>query len=73
MSEPTESSSSNTLVRAGVLCALGGMFCVSLFLWWGFAPWSVGLGVFLGATLLLVAMVFYIVAVFRELRQRGIL
>ncbi len=73
MSGPRESSSANTLVRTAVLCALIGLLCVSLFLWWGFNPWSVGFGVFLGAPLLLVAMGLYIVAVFRELRQRGIL
>jgi hypothetical protein len=68
-----ESVGVNILVRIAVVCALIGLFCVWLFLWIGFAPWSVGLGVFLGAPLLVAAVVLYIIAVMRDLRQRGAL
>ncbi len=68
-----ESVRVNTLVRAAVLCALLGLLFVLVFLWSGFAPWSVGLGVFLGAPMLLIAMVLYTVAVLLDLRQRGVL
>jgi len=68
-----ESVGVNILVRIAVVCALIGLFCVWLFLWIGFAPWSVGLGVFLGTPLLVAAVVLYIIAVMRDLRQRGVL
>lgn len=73
MNGQTESSRVSTLVHVAVVCTLIGLLCVVLFLWGGFAAWSVGLGVFLGTPLLLIAVVLYVVAVFRDLRQRGIL
>ncbi len=73
MNNSKESVGVNILVRIAVVCALIGLLCVWLFLWIGFAPWSVGLGVFLGAPLLVAAVVLYIIAVMRDLRQRGAL
>ncbi len=73
MNNSKESVGVNILVRIAVVSALIGLFCVLLFLWIGFAPWSVGLGVFLGAPLLVVAVALYIIAVMRDLRQRGVL
>lgn len=60
-------------VRYAVLFAMAGLICVLLFLVFGFAPWSVGLGVFLGFPLLMVAVVLYLVAVVRDLRRRNVL
>lgn len=73
MNNSKESVGVDILVRIAVVCALIGLFFVMLFLWRGFAPWSVGLGVFLGAPLLVAAVVLYIIAVMRDLRQRGAL
>lgn len=73
MNNSKESVGVNILVRIAVVCALIGLFCVWLFLWIGFAPWSVGLGVFLGTPLLVAAVVLYVIAVMRDLRQRGVL
>lgn len=61
------------LVRTAVVCALIALLGMLSFLWRGFAPWSLGVGVFLSAPLLLVAMGLYIVAVVQDLRQQGIL
>lgn len=55
------------------MCALVGLFCISLFLWRGFASWSVGLGVFLGVPLLFAGVLLYLIAVVRDLRERGVL
>ncbi len=73
MNNSKESVGVNILVRLSVVSALIGLFCVLLFLWSGFAEWSVGLGVFLGAPLLVVAVALHIIAVMRDLRQRGVL
>ncbi len=73
MSGRRDSCSTNPLVRPAVVCALIGLLGMLLFLWRGFAPWSLGVGVFLSAPLLLVAMGLYIVAVLQDLRQQGIL
>ena len=50
-----------------------GLLSVLLFLWSGFAPWSVGVGLFFGAPLLIIAVMLYLIAVVRDLRQRGAL
>lgn len=74
MSKPEQHPPSiDRLIRWAVILALVGLACVILFLWQGFAAWSVGLGVFLGAPLLLLAMGLYTVAVVRDLRRRGAL
>ena len=58
------------LVRTATLFALAGFFCILLFLIFGFKAWSVGVGVFLGFPLLIVAVVLYVLAVIRDLRHR---
>lgn len=73
MSEIERTASVDRLIRIAVISALAGLVCVLLFLWQGFAAWSVGIGVFLGAPLLLIAMVTYVAAVVLDLRQRGAL
>ena len=73
MMTPEEAPGVNTLVRTAVACALIGLLSVLLFLWSGFAPWSVGMGVFFGAPLLVIAVMLYLIAVVRDLRQRGVL
>lgn len=60
------------LVRVAVGCALVGLLCALLFLGSDFTPWSVGLGVFLGFPLLIIAMVLYVIAVARDLQRHGL-
>lgn len=69
----TPSSSSNSVqsrVRWAVLCTLAGLTCVLLFLLFGFEPWSVGIGVFLGFPLLLGGIGLYLAGVVHDLRRR---
>ena len=73
MTAPEEATGVNTLVRAAVVCALIGLLSALLFLWSGFAPWSMGVGIFFGAPLLVIAVMVYLIAVVRDLRQRGVL
>ena len=73
MNTSEEATVINKLVRIAVGCALIGLLSVLLFLWSGFAPWSVGIGVFFGAPLLVIAVMLYLIAVVRDLRQRGVL
>ena len=73
MNTSEEATVINRLVRIAVVCALIGLLSVLLFLWSGFAPWSVGVGLFFGAPLLIAAVVLYLIAVVRDLRQRGVL
>ena len=68
-----KASKSDSLLRAAVLCGLVGLVCVLLFLWRGFTSWSVGLGMFFGVPVLVVALILYIIAVVRDLRERGAL
>jgi hypothetical protein len=53
-----------------VVCTLAGLACVFLFLLFGFEPWSVGIGVFLGFPLLLGGIGLYLAGVVSDLRQR---
>ena len=62
----------SALVRVAVAGAMVGLLCVLLFLWRGFTVWSLGVGIFLGSPLLLVAMVLYVIAVARDLRRHGL-
>jgi len=73
MNSSRESVGISILVRIAVVCALIGLFSISLFLWFGFAAWSAGVGIFFGTPLLVVAMILYIIAVVRDLRQQGVL
>lgn len=59
------------LVRIAVLCTIVGLSCLYIFLWLGFSPWSVGIGIGAGVPLTTVAMALYLLAVIRELRRRG--
>jgi hypothetical protein len=54
-------------------CAIAGLFCVLLFLWYGFGAWTVGLGTFVGIPLLVLAVLLYITAVITDLKTRGAL
>jgi len=76
-SEPEElrhesSSRVRMLVRTAVVIALVALSCVLAFLIAGFRAWSVGLGTFLGAPLLTVAMGIYLFAVFLDLKNRDV-
>jgi hypothetical protein len=59
------------LVRIAVGCALVSLCCLAVLLWYGFTPWSVGVGIVLGVPLFAVAVVLYGVAVVRELHRHG--
>lgn len=63
----------NRLARAAVICSIIGLVCVLVFLWRGFTAFSVGVGVFLGAPILLLGMVLYLFAVVSDLRRRDVL
>ena len=69
MQKTKEPSQSSLLVRVAVACALVGLLCALLFLWSGFTPWSLSVGVMLSFPLLLVAIILYVIAVARDLRQ----
>ena len=66
-----EPAPASTLVRVAAVCALVGLSCMSVFLWLNFSPWSVGIGIVAGAPLTAIALALYLLAVVRELRQRG--
>ena len=61
------------LIGMGVNCAIIGLVCVLLFLWHGIGAWSMGLGMFVGIPLLVIAVLLYVVAVSRDLKRRGAL
>jgi hypothetical protein len=56
-----------------VNCAIVGLTCVLLFLWFGFGAWTMGLGTFVGIPLLMLAVLLYISAVVTDLKTRGAL
>jgi hypothetical protein len=59
------------LVRWAVMLALGGLSCLSVFLWQDFSALSVGVGIVVGLPLTVSAIALYGIAVVRELRRRG--
>jgi hypothetical protein len=61
------------LIGIAVDIALIGLVCVYLFLWHGLGAWSMGLGMFIGMPLLLIAILLYVVAVARDMKRRGAL
>ena len=61
------------LICIAVDIALVGLVCVYLFLWHGMGAWSMGLGMFIGMPLLLIAILLYVVAVARDMKRRGAL
>ncbi|MFA9561511.1 MAG: hypothetical protein ACERKU_04180 [Nitrospirota bacterium] len=61
------------LIGIAVDIALVGLVCVYLFLWHGMGAWSMGLGMFIGMPLLLIAILLYVVAVARDMKRRGAL
>jgi uncharacterized membrane protein YgaE (UPF0421/DUF939 family) len=73
MPRTTEPPQINALIRAAVACALVGLLCVLLFLWRGFTPWSLTVGVMLGFPFLLIAILLYVIAVARDLQQHRLL
>ena len=72
MQRTDEPSQISVLIRAAVACALVGLLCVLLFLWSGFTPWSLTVGVMLGFPFLLIAVLLYVIAVARDLQQHGL-
>jgi hypothetical protein len=62
--------STEKMIRMSVVCTLVGLVCVLLFLVCGFAPWSTGVGVFLGSPILVLGMTLYVFAVIGDLRRR---
>ncbi|HEV8713267.1 MAG TPA: hypothetical protein VGX03_10610 [Candidatus Binatia bacterium] len=71
MKEVREALEVSPLVRIAVGCALVSLCCLSVFLWYGFTAWSVGVGIVMGVPLLAVAIGLYGVAVVRELHRYG--
>lgn len=63
----------DNLVRTAILLTIAGMLLVLIFLIVGFKAWSVGLGVFLGMPVMLIGVGLYVVAVFRDLKNRKVL
>lgn len=61
------------LIGIAVDIAMVGLVCVYLFLWHGLGAWSMGLGMFIGMPLLLIAILLYGIAVARDLKRRGAL
>ena len=61
------------LVRTAILCTMAGMLLVLIFLIFGFQSWSVGLGVFMGMPVMILGVALYVVAVFRDLKNRRVL
>jgi hypothetical protein len=57
----------NRLIRLSVILGCIGLFCILLFLLFGFQAWSVGVGMFLGFPVPLIAVILYIIAVVRDL------
>ena len=72
MQKTKEPPQISTLVRVAVACALVGLLCALLFLWSGFTPWSLGVGVMLGFPFLLAAIILYVIAVAHDLRRHGL-
>ena len=60
------------LVRIAVILAVIGLFFMLVFMIAGFNPWSMGLGVFIGTPLVMLAIAFYLIAAVRDLKRRGV-
>jgi hypothetical protein len=73
MPEQLPSVGVTRLIGTAVNFALVGLVCVMLFLWHGMGAWSMGLGMFVGMPLLLIALFLYVVAVARDMKRRGAL
>lgn len=73
LSENSTPREVNKLVRTAILCTIAGMLLVLIFLIFGFQAWSVGIGVFLGMPVMLTGVGLYVIAVFRDLRNRRVL
>jgi hypothetical protein len=63
----------NRLIRVAVVLGVFGLFFNLLFLITGFTGWTVGVGVFLGMPILLVAVILYIIAVIRDLKKHEVM
>ena len=63
----------NKLIRISVILGCIGLFCMLLFLIYGFEAWSVGIGMFLGFPILMVALVIYIIAVIKDLKKHEVI
>lgn len=73
MEPDNQPAASDRLLQAAVWLVVVGLLLVLLFLIVGFQSWSVGLGLFLGAPLLVLGMLLYVVSVIRDLRRHDIL
>jgi len=72
MQKTNEPPRMSVLIRMAVACALVGLLCVLLFLWSGFTPLSMSVGVMLGFPFLLIAIILYFIAVARDLQRHGL-
>ena len=62
----------NRLIRTAVLVGSAGLIRLLIYLMVGFEPWSVGIGIFLGFPLMIVALVLYVVAVVKDLKRHKV-
>ncbi len=60
-------------IMGAVVCEFAGLICVLYYLLSGFGPATMGIGFFIGAPLLMLALVLYLIAVVRDLRRRQVL
>ncbi len=63
----------NKMIRVAVVMAVIGLLCVFAVLWRGFAPWSMGVGMFIGMPLIITAIIIYLFAVIRDMKDHGLL
>lgn len=60
------------LIRTSVLVGSVGLLCLLIYLVVGFQAWSVGIGIFLGFPLMILALVLYMVAVVKDLKRHDV-
>ncbi len=73
MGTATEHGKFGVLVRTAVVLAVIGLLCSGVLLVFGAGPWTVGVSMMLGAPILGLAILLYLVVVIRDLRDQGIL
>ena len=66
-------SDDTLLLRLARHCTSVGLLGVAFYLWQRFSVWSFGVGILFGFPVLVVGILLYLLAVVRDLRQRGIL
>jgi uncharacterized membrane protein len=73
ITDPKPQPNVSLLIRLAVLIAIAALGCMLFYLTCGFSPWTFGVGILLGVPLLVIAMLFYIIQVVRDIHGRGAL